>query len=261
MKGQGPVSSPLRSTLALVALIAAWQAAATAAGVAYFPPALHVLALIPGLFIEGGALGDLASSLERLVIGFGLGLAVSLPLGLAMGRVPWVRAAASPLLTAFYPLPKAALVPILMIWFGAGDFSKILVILMGVSLPLVYHTAEGTRRVDEKLVWSAAATGMGRARQLFLVVLPSALPDVLIGCRVAIAIGLIVMVSSEMIARESGIGNLLFNSLDMALYDQTYATIVVIGAIGFFLDVLFRHVQRRLTFWTDAHVEGPEALA
>lgn len=261
MVQQGIAASPLRSGMALLALIAAWQAAATAAQLSYFPPAFDVLTLIPGLFLKGEAFGDLASSLQRLAAGFSMGLLVSVPLGLAMGRNARVRAFISPLLTAFYPLPKAALVPILMIWFGAGDFSKILVILMGVSLPLIYHTAEGTRRVDDKLVWSAAAMGMGRIRQMLFVVLPSALPDVLIGCRVAIAIGLIVMVSSEMIARQSGIGNLLFNSLDMALYDETYATIVVISAIGFILDVVFQQVQRRLTFWTEAQAESLETAS
>jgi ABC-type nitrate/sulfonate/bicarbonate transport system permease component len=255
----GVAASPWRSGLAVVALIALWQGAATTAHVSYFPPALHVLALASSLIVDRETLGDLASSLQRLAAGFGLGLVVSLPLGLAMGRSQRLRSFVSPLLTAFYPVPKAALVPILMIWFGAGDFSKILVILMGVSLPLIYHTAEGTRRIDEKLVWSAAAMGMGRIRRTFLVVLPSALPEVLVGCRVAIAIGLIVMVSSEMIARQSGIGNLLFNSLDMALYDQTYAAIVMIGVIGFALDVGFRRIQRCLIFWTEAQVENQGA--
>jgi ABC-type nitrate/sulfonate/bicarbonate transport system permease component len=93
--------------------------------------------------------------------------------------------------------------------------------------------------------------GMGSPARLLRIVLPAALPEILTGCRVALAMALIVMVSSEMIARQDGIGDILFNSLDMALYPSVYATIVVIAAIGFAFDVAFESIRRRLVGWAE----------
>ncbi|MEJ0071533.1 MAG: ABC transporter permease subunit [Pseudomonadota bacterium] len=178
-----------------------------------------------------------------------------MPLGLVSGRVRAVDDFTKPLLALFYPIPKAALIPILMLWFGAGDFSKILIIFLSVSLPLVYHSYQGARNVDEKLLWSAAAMGSSRAKQMLSIILPAALPEILLGTRVGIVIGVIVMVSSEMIVRQNGIGYYLFNALDMAQYDLTYAVILVVSVLGFGLDWLFEQVRRRLTFWAPERVQ------
>ncbi|MCX7157858.1 MAG: ABC transporter permease subunit, partial [Proteobacteria bacterium] len=107
----------------------------------------------------------------------------------------------------------------------------------------------------EKLVWSAMAMGTGHIARIFRIVLPSALPEVLLGCRVGLAMALIVMVSSEMIARQSGAGNLLFNPLDMAQYEAVYVMIIVISAIGFVLDFAFEKLRERLTFWSTHRIE------
>lgn len=111
-------------------------------------------------------------------------------------------------------------------------------------------------RRDEKLLWSAMAMGMKPVARLFKVVLPSALPDVLLGCRVGLAMALIVMISSEMIARQSGAGDLLFNALDMALYGDVYAMIVILAAIGFVLDWVFERVRRRLVHWAESRQDA-----
>ena len=238
--------------VSLLALFGLWQFAAIILDYSYLPPPLEVLKTLPALLAEPETAGHIVDSLKRMAGGFALAVALGVPLGLTMGRSPRVACFFEPLLTVIYPVPKSALMPIIMLWFGIGDFSKILVIFLGVSLPLIYHSYAGARAVDEKLVWSAQAMGMGRARRLFAVVLPSALPEVMLGCRVGIVMALIVMVSSEMIARQSGVGNLLFNSADMAQYDTVYAVIVIIAVIGFAADALFEAVRRRLTFWSEA---------
>jgi NitT/TauT family transport system permease protein len=148
-----------------------------------------------------------------------------------------------------YPVPKAALMPIIMLWLGIGDASKTLVIFLGVSLPVVYHSYQGSRAVEEKILWSAAAMGMGAPARLARIVLPAALPEILVGCRTGLVLALITMVTSEMIARQTGIGNILFNSLDMAQYDTVYATIVIIGVLGYTLDLAFESVRGRLVGW------------
>ena len=102
------------------------------------------------------------------------------------------------------------------------------------------------------MLWSAAAMGLGPARRLWRVVLPAALPEIFVGIRTGLVLALITMVTSEMIARQSGVGNLLFNALDMAQYDTVYATILVIAALGFVLDVGVEAVRTRLVAWSDA---------
>lgn len=244
--------------ISLCVLLALWQLAARVLDYGYLPPPTQVLPTLPDLLADAETASHIVDSLKRMAAGFALAVALAVPLGLTMGRSRAVANFFSPLLAVSYPIPKSALMPIIMLWFGIGDTSKILVIFLGVSLPLVYHSHAGANAVDEKLVWSAQAMGMGKLRRLFLVILPSALPEVMLGCRVGIVMALIVMVSSEMIARQSGVGNLLFNSADMAQYDTVYAVIVVISAIGFAADAAFEMVRRRLTFWAESR-DGRDA--
>jgi NitT/TauT family transport system permease protein len=184
-------------------------------------------------------------------LGFVLALLFAVPVGLLMGRSRGVAAFFNPLLMMVYPVPKAALMPIIMLWLGVGDASKTLVIFLGVSLPVIFHSYQGARSVEEKMLWSAAAMGLGRLQRLIRIVLPAALPEVFVGVRTGLVLALITMVTSEMIARQTGVGNILFNSLDMALYDTVYATIVIIGVMGFAIDVLFERLRSWLLAWAE----------
>ena len=149
-----------------------------------------------------------------------------------MGRSRHVAAIFNPLLMVIYPVPKAALMPIIMLWLGVGDVSKTLVIFLGVRCrsSITAIRAPRGRRKDAVV---GRRNGNGRAGRLLRIVLPSALPEIMIGCRTGIVLALITMVTSEMIARQTGVGNILFNALDMAQYDTVYAMIVVIGVLGF----------------------------
>jgi NitT/TauT family transport system permease protein len=168
-----------------------------------------------------------------------------------MGRSRLVAAFFNPLLMIIYPVPKAALMPIIMLWLGVGDASKTLVIFLGVSLPLIYHSYQGARAVEEKVLWSAAAMGMGAWARLARVVLPAALPEIMVGVRTGLVIALITMVTSEMIARKQGVGDILFNAMTMGEYNTVYATIVIIGALGFIIDALFERLRAHLVSWAD----------
>jgi len=101
------------------------------------------------------------------------------------------------------------------------------------------------------MLWSATAMGMGPLARLTHIVLPAALPEILVGCRTGLVLALITMVTSEMITRQTGVGNILFNSLDMAQYDTVYAMIVIIGALGFALDAAFEALRSRLVRWAE----------
>jgi NitT/TauT family transport system permease protein len=237
--------------LACLGLLALWELAARIFHISGLPPAHEALRQLPAILGDREALINIADSLRRMAIGFALALACAVPIGLLMGRNRLVAAFFNPLLMMIYPVPKAALMPVIMLWLGIGDASKTLVIFLGVSLPLIYHSYQGARVVEEKMLWSAAAMGMSPLRRLTRIVLPAALPEIFVGLRTGLVLALITMVTSEMIARQAGVGNILFNSLDMALYDTVYAMIVVIGAMGFLLDVLFERLRARLLAWAE----------
>jgi len=253
---QYQVFGRLGPLLVVLALLAMWEVTARHLQLDGFPTAAEALRQLPVILSDGQALAGIGDSLRRMACAFVLALLVAVPVGLCMGRSDALARLLNPLLSVIYPIPKAALMPMVMLWFGIGDLSKVLVIFLGVSLPLLFHSYYGARNMDVKLLWCAAAMGMGAPVRLFKVVLPAALPDVLLGCRVGLSMALIVMISSEMIARQSGAGDLLFNAMDMALYPDVYAMILILAALGYGLDGLFERLRRRLTHWADVRQDS-----
>ena len=174
-----------------------------------------------------------------------------------MGRSRNVASFFNPLLMVIYPVPKAALMPIIMLWLGVGDVAKTLVIFLGVSLPVIYHSFQGAKAVEEKMLWSGAAMGLSAAQRMVRIVLPAALPEILTGCRTGLVLALITMITSEMIARQSGAGNILFNALDMGQYDTVFAMIIIVGAMGIGLDAAFERLRGRLVRWSEPRFDIP----
>jgi len=243
--------------LACVGLLVIWQFASLALNSDSFPTALEAIRAIPTILGDKDSLVNFGASLRRMAIGFGVAVAVSMPLGLLMGRSRVVASFFNPLLMVVYPVPKAALMPIIMLWLGVGDLAKTLVIFLGVSLPVIYHSFEGAKAVEEKMLWSGAAMGLSAAQRMVRIVLPAALPEILTGCRTGLVLALITMITSEMIARQSGAGNILFNALDMGQYDTVFAMIIIVGAMGICLDALFERMRARLVRWSEPQFDIP----
>jgi NitT/TauT family transport system permease protein len=247
-------SGPL---LACLGLLGIWQIAALILNTDSFPTAMDAIRAIPSILGDKESLINILASLRRMAIGFSLAVMLSIPLGLTMGRSRGVASFFNPLLMVIYPVPKAALMPIIMLWLGVGDVSKTLVIFLGVSLPVIYHSIQGAKAVEEKMLWSGAAMGLSAAQRMIRIVLPAALPEILTGCRTGLVLALITMITSEMIARQSGAGNILFNALDMGQYDTVYAMIIIIGAMGIGLDAAFEKLRAQLVNWSEPRFDLP----
>jgi NitT/TauT family transport system permease protein len=247
--------------LACLGLLGVWQIGALILNADSFPTAWEAVRAIPSILGDKESLINILASLRRMAVGFGIGVAFSIPLGLMMGRSRGVASFFNPLLMVIYPVPKAALMPIIMLWLGVGDIAKTLVIFLGVSLPVIYHSFQGAKAVEEKMLWSGAAMGLSAAQRMIRIVLPAALPEILTGCRTGLVLALITMVTSEMIARQSGAGNILFNALDMGQYDTVYAMIIIIGAMGIGLDAAFESLRGRLVKWSEPGFEIPLSFA
>src|SRR5258708_6793609 len=238
-----------------------WEGAAPSVNTDTFPSALEAVRASPCTVGDKESVINILASLRRMAIGFGVAVVVSIPLGLMMGRSRAVASFFNPLLMVTYPVPKAALMPIIMLWLGVGDIAKMLVIFLGVSLPVIYHSFQGAKAVEEKMLWSGAAMGLSAAQRMIRIVLPAALPEILTGCRTGLVLALITMVTSEMIARQSGAGNILFNALDMGQYDTVYAMIIIIGAMGIGLDAGFERIRGRLVKWSEPSFDIPLSFA
>ena len=247
--------------LACLGLLAIWQVAALILDTDSFPTALRAIRAIPSILGDKESLINILASLRRMAIGFGVAILVSIPLGLMMGRSRIVAAFFNPLLMVTYPVPKAALMPIIMLWLGVGDVAKMLVIFLGVSLPVIFHSFQGARAVEEKMLWSGAAMGLSAAQRMVRIVLPAALPEILAGCRTGLVLALITMITSEMIARQSGAGNILFNALDMGQYDTVFAMIIIVGAMGIGFDAAFERLRSRLVRWSEPRFDMPLGFA
>jgi NitT/TauT family transport system permease protein len=253
--------SRLAPLLACLGLLGVWQLGALILDTDSFPTAIDAIRAVPSILGDKESLINILASLRRMAVGYSLAVAVSIPLGLMMGRSRGVASFFNPLLMVIYPVPKAALMPIIMLWLGVGDVAKTLVIFLGVSLPVIYHSFQGAKAVEEKMLWSGAAMGLSAAQRMIRIVLPAALPEILTGCRTGLVLALITMITSEMIARQSGAGNILFNALDMGQYDTVYAMIIIVGAMGIGLDAAFENLRGRLVKWSEPGFDIPLSFA
>jgi len=237
--------------LPLALVFAAWQAASLSG--------LLPKAVLPSFGAVASALGTMlatgelwphaAASLARAGTGFAIAVVAGVALGLAMARMPAVQRAVEPILLLLYPVPKPAMIPLFMIWLGIGDFSKVAVIALACLLPVVVATFNGARSVDEQLVWSARSRGTSESRMLWRVILPAALPQIAAGVRTAIAVAIIVLVSSEFISAEKGLGYLIFSYGGVGADDAMLAVVIFLAVLGYLLDRGYLLGLRRLMAW------------
>ena len=170
------------------------------------PPLTQVATAWLDLIHDGDLVPNGLASLWRGAAGLGLAVAIGGVLGILMARWKAVNVIFGPLVEMFYPVPKSALIPVTIIWVGMGNGSKILLIALGCMIPVTIGAFNGARAAEQTLIWSARSMGADRVRTLWDVVVPSALPELLNGIRTALALAFILLVSSEFIAAQDGVG-------------------------------------------------------
>lgn len=243
-------SSVLR-LLPLVLVLAAWQLSSITGTLpkAVLPSVVDVARALAGLIASGEIVPHTIASLARAGVGLGTAVASGVAIGITMARIRAVQLAVEPILLLVYPVPKPALIPLFMIWLGIGDFSKVAVIALGCLLPVVTATFNAARSVDPVLLWSARARGTSERRLLWRVVLPSIVPQIAAGVRTAIAVSLIVLVSSEFISSQSGLGYLISTYGGVGADDAMLAIVLYLAAIGYLLDRLYMAALRYFMAW------------
>ncbi len=200
---------------------------------------------------SGELITHVMASLARSLPGFALGALAGVGLGLLAGVSRTADQLVSPSIFLTYPVPKIIVLPIVMVWFGIGDVSKVVIIALACFYPAfinAYYGARGTRAI---LVWSALNMGARRGHLFWKVVVPSALPMILSGLRVALALSFILLFAAEMVGARSGLGYLIRQSENSLRFDLMYVSIIAIAVLGAAGDSVLRLVGRRLVRWRE----------
>jgi len=252
-RGGGFVVEPRRwaPPLFFALLIAAWQIACDLGWIPalFLPSPLAVLRALQ-LLIETGELWQhLGQSLTRLGLGWTLGSLAGILAGLAMGIFSNARAVGLAGVSAFFPIPKIALLPLFILWLGIGEASKVTTIALGVFFPMTIATFGAIDAVPRNLIRMGQSFDLPWVAILWKIVLPGALPGILSGVRITISIALILLVAAEMIGAQYGIGAFILLAGNLMQTDQLIAGVALLSALGLTFSTLLTLVERSLLKW------------
>jgi ABC-type nitrate/sulfonate/bicarbonate transport system permease component len=188
-------------------------------------------------------------SLSRIAIGFVIGAVPALILGVIMGLNVWVRAALGGWQAALYPIPKIAILPLIMLIFGLGDQSKWAIIAIGVFFPMLYATTLGVQNIPNIYLDVGRNFGARTPQFFWTVALPGALPSIMTGIKLSTGVALLVIVSAEMLAAKSGLGYMIWQAWQTFSVERMYVGLVVISALGILINVLLVELEHKLIPW------------
>ena len=240
----------LPAVLPLLA-IAIWAAVAAAGVVTPFllPAPADVTERLVEDTLSGALTASLGLTLARMATGFAVAAVLGVLIGVLMTRIRAVRWLFNPVVSVAMPMPKLAFLPIFLLWFGVHDTAKLVLIVVSCLFPVIVATEAATAGVDRELIWSARSLGVGKARLLWDIVLPAALPEILTGLQVTLPIALVVTVVAEMLMGGAGLGADLMQATRFADSEGVYAGLVAIAIAGGILGRLVALLRGRLLRW------------
>jgi NitT/TauT family transport system permease protein len=228
----------------LAAIVAAWWLVVVATHSAIFPTPWQVVTGTLELIKDGTLWAHIGSSLMRVGAGFLLAALLAIPLGLWIGRVDTAYTTLNPVFQILRPISPIAWIPIAILWFGVGNASPIFLIFIAAVFPLIVQTAAGVHTIEQRYLRAAENFGVPRVRLYRQVIIPAVLPQIIVGMRISLGVGWLVVVAAEMIALHSGLGYLIMDSRNAGnRYDLVVAGMIIIGLIGLLLDGLMRLLE------------------
>jgi NitT/TauT family transport system permease protein len=242
-------------------LVVAWHYAVVASGTKLIPTPYQV-GLMMVDFAAGGIHDDafsgtllthLAASMGRVYAGFGMAILLGVPLGLAIGKVPFLRKLLDPTLSVLRPIPVTAWLPLSMIFFGLGPRSAVFLVFLGAFYPILLNTIFGVRSVDPKLFEAAAMLGCDGSRVFRQVVLPAAMPSIFNGLRLGHGFAWILIVVGEMTGVPTGLGSVIMDGRTLSRTDLVVSGMILIGIAGFLCDRIIVAINNRALAWSPQH--------
>jgi ABC-type nitrate/sulfonate/bicarbonate transport system permease component len=239
----------LLGALGLLIALGAWEAWARSMPSFLFPSASTVLRHAWHVWPTEAFLETVAASLERLAAGFAIGAIVGIGIGLALGASRGARGALEPLVEFLRAIPPVAVVPVAIVVLGLGDGMRIAVIAFGVCFPILVNTADGVRAIPPETRDTSALLHVRGFERLHRLYLPAALPSIVTGLRVALSIGLVMVVISELVGAPDGLGHYIKFQQSQFAVPELYGGILFLGLLGYLLNRLFLIAERRVLAW------------
>lgn len=243
------------SLVTAAALLLLWFTATSAGWIApmFLPSPVAVVErfweILTGDFANASLLEHTGWSMLRVFGAFALAVVTAIPIGILMGVNRVARGLFDPIIEFYRPLPPLAYLPLVIIWLGIGETSKIVLIYMSIFAPMALSARAGVRSVAIEQIHAAYSMGATRWQVIRYIILKSALPEILTGMRIGIGFGWTTLVAAEMVAAQAGLGFMVLNAAEFLATDVVIMGIVVIGLIAYLFDMLMRYLERRLVPW------------
>jgi NitT/TauT family transport system permease protein len=249
--GFAPRDRTWLSAATLLAVLALWQAGASAGLIPtlFLPAPISIARALWALTVSGELWANLSVSLMRLAAGWIAGTVFGIGMGLAVGLSSAFRSPGMALVSALFPIPKIALVPLFIIWFGIGEGSKLITLAFGVFFPTVIATAGGVDSVPRGLIRMGQSFGLSHGSIVRKIVLPAALPAILSGFRVTSSIAIVLLVAAEMIGADKGIGAFVLSAGNLYDTDNLLAGIIVLSLIGLIVSWVIGRLEKAFLRW------------
>ena len=251
----GEGSTTLISAVTVVALVALWW---LASHLRWLPPLFLPTPEVVFERLYESATGELTDaplaehfgwSMFRVFTAFIAACVTAIPIGVAMGVSRVLRGIFDPPIEFYRPLPPLAYLPLIVIWFGIDELSKILLIYLACFAPLAMSARAGVRSVSQEQIHAAYSMGATKYQVIWHVVVPAAMPEILTAMRIAIGFGWTTLVAAEMVAANKGLGQMVLNASNFLRTDIVIMGIIVIGVVAYLFDLLMRYVERVVVPW------------
>jgi NitT/TauT family transport system permease protein len=232
-------------------LLIAWELAAQAGAidVRFFPAPSAIIGKLIEMARSGELTDNVLISLERIVLGFLLGGVPAILIGIAMGIWRPVRAIVDPLIVATYPIPKSSLLPLILLIFGLGEMSKVMMVAIGVFYPMAINATAGVLQINEIYLDVGKSFKASPWDTFRTIALPGALPFIMTGVKLGAGLALILIAVAEMVGAKSGIGYMIWSAWETFAVRKMYVGLLVVAVIGFVISLVLNEVERLLIKW------------
>jgi taurine transport system permease protein len=198
------------------------------------------------LAFKQAANGDLDN---RVFMAFFLAVLIGIPVGIAMGVSRIARGLFDPPLEFYRPLPPLAYLPLMIIWFGIGEMSKILLLFLAIFAPVALAARAGVRSISQEQIQAARSMGASTLQVIWNVIIPGAMPEILVGLRIGMGVGWTTLVAAEMVAADAGLGKMVFNASNFLRTDVVILGILAIGFVAYIFEIIMRWLERVIVPW------------
>jgi NitT/TauT family transport system permease protein len=232
-------------------LLLAWELAADTGliDVRFFPAPSSIIAKLIEMARSGELTENVLISLQRIVLGFLLGGVPAIVIGIAMGIWRPVRALVDPLIVATYPIPKSSLLPLILLIFGLGEMSKVMMVAIGVFYPMAINATAGVLQINQIYLDVGKSFKASPWDTFRTIALPGALPFIMTGVKLGAGLALILIAIAEMVGAKSGIGFMIWSAWETFAVAKMYVGLFVIALIGFAISLLLNEIERRVIRW------------